>query len=65
VIDEPSPEQIAQYRAMSPAERLRQAYGLYWTARRLRLAAERARHPDWSDADLEAYVRRIFLRAAT
>ncbi|MEZ4364957.1 MAG: hypothetical protein R2939_01555 [Kofleriaceae bacterium] len=61
----PSPEQLERYRAMSPAQRYRQACALNWTARRLRLAHERALHPDWDDATLAAHVRRIFLRAAT
>jgi hypothetical protein len=64
-MDGPSPEQIARYRAMTPIERWRQAELLYWTARRLRAARERALHPDWSDAEVEAHVRRVFLRAAT
>jgi hypothetical protein len=63
--DEPSPEQIARYRVMSPVERLRQAQALYWTARRLRAAHERALHPEWSQEQIEAQVRRVFLRAAT
>jgi len=63
--DRPSPEQVSRYRAMSPAERLRQAQALYWTARRLRAAHERALHPDWSDEQVEAHVRKVFLRAAT
>lgn len=63
--DGPSPEQIARYRAMSPTERLRQAFALYWTARGLRLAHERALHPEWSEAQVAESVRRIFLRAAT
>ncbi len=63
--DGPSPEQIARYRAMTPEERLQQAYALYWTARRLRAASERALHPDWSEEQIEAHVRRIFLRAST
>lgn len=50
---------------MTPAERLKQAYALYWTARRLRAANERALHPEWSEAQVEAHVRRIFLRAST
>jgi hypothetical protein len=64
-MDRPSKEQIARYREMSPVERLRQAECLYWTARRLREAHERVRHPDWSDEQVTSYVRRIFLRAAT
>jgi len=64
-VDRPSPEQIARYREMTPAERLRQADALYWTARRLRTAHERARHPEWTDHQVETYVKRVFLRAAT
>ena len=64
-MDGPSPEQIARYRAMTPAEKLREASRLYWSARRLREAAERQAHPEWSDAEVKAYVRRLFLRAGT
>jgi len=64
-MDRPSAEQIAIYRAMTPAERLKQSYALYWTARKLRAAHERALHPDWSEAQVEAHVRRVFLRAST
>jgi hypothetical protein len=63
--DRPSPEQIAIYRAMTPAERLQQAQAMYWTARRLRFAYERSEHPDWTDEQVKAHVRRVFLRAAT
>jgi hypothetical protein len=63
--DRPSPEQIARYRAMTPEERLREATRLYWFARRLREAHERALHPDWSEAQVSEHVRRIFLRAGT
>jgi hypothetical protein len=63
--DRPSPEQIARYRAMTPEERLREATRLYWFARRLREAHERALHPEWTDAQVSEHVRRIFLRAAT
>ena len=64
-VDRPSPEQIARYRAMTPAERLRQAGRLYWSARRLREAYERSLHPDWSDDQVRAHVRRVFLLART
>ena len=50
---------------MTPAERLRQAQRLYWAARRLREAYERTLHPDWTDEQISAHVRKIFLRAAT
>ena len=60
MIDGPSPEQIARYRAMTPVERLRQAQALYWTARRLRAAHERALHADWTEEQVEAHVRNVF-----
>ncbi|MBK9033982.1 MAG: hypothetical protein IPL61_22395 [Myxococcales bacterium] len=63
--DRPSPEQLARYRAMTPAERLRQSERLYWMARRLRAAHERALHPGWTEAQVQAHVRQIFLRAGT
>ncbi len=63
--DRPSPEQIAIYRAMTPAERLAQADALNRMARDLRAAHERAQHPDWTDEQVAAHVRRVFLRAAT
>jgi len=64
-MDRPSPKQIERYRAMSPAERLNQATRLYWSARRLREAHERALHPDWTDEQVREHVRKIFLRAGT
>ena len=65
IVDRPSPEQLARYRAMTPGERLRQAEQLYWLARRLREAQERSQHPSWTDDEIAAHVRKIFLRAGT
>jgi hypothetical protein len=64
-VDRPSPEQIARYRKMTPQERWQAAMQLYWSARRLREAHERALHPDWTEAQVAEHVRRIFLRAVT
>lgn len=64
-MDRLTPEQIARYRAMTPAEKLRQASRLYWSARRLREAHERSLHPDWTDDEVRAHVRRVFLLART
>jgi hypothetical protein len=61
-MDRPSPEQIALYRAMAPKERLRQAEALYWTARRLREAQERALHPEWTEDEIREHVRKVFIR---
>ena len=46
---------------MSPAEKLRAAERLYWSARSLKAAALRAMHPDWSDEQIERAVRDAFL----
>ena len=60
-----SPEQIEIFRAMTGEQRLRLAEQLYWTARKLKLAGLRAQHPDWTEEQLNAEVRRIFLHAHT
>ena len=60
-----SPEQIEVFRAMTGEQRLRLAEQLYWTARKLKLAGLRAQHPDWTEEQLNAEVRRIFLHAHT
>jgi len=64
-MDAPDPRQIARYREMTPQEKLRVADELYWTARRLREAYERQRHPEWSEEQVRAYVKTVFLRAVT
>lgn len=57
------PEQIRAYRAMTPEQKLRAASDLYWSARRLKEAWVRREHPDWTDEEVAAEVRRIFLHA--
>ncbi|HMP82842.1 MAG TPA: hypothetical protein PKA41_09095 [Verrucomicrobiota bacterium] len=61
--DDPSPEQIAILRQMSPGRRLEIAEQMYWSARRMKAAWLRTLHPDWSDAEVEAEVTRIFSHA--
>jgi hypothetical protein len=48
-------------RSMTPARRLEVARELYHTAWNLKLAALRRQHPEWSDAEVSAKVRRVFL----
>jgi hypothetical protein len=50
-------------RAMSPAQKLRAAERLYYSARQLKAAALRAEHPDWTDEAIRQAVRHIFLYA--
>jgi hypothetical protein len=56
-------EQLNVLRAMSGQERLRVAERLYWSARKMKAAGLRARHPDWPESQVEAEVRRIFSSA--
>ena len=49
--------------AMSPAQKLRAAERLYYSARQLKAAALRAEHPNWSDQAISQAVREIFLYA--
>ena len=59
------PVQVAAYRRMSAAQKLEQALALYWSARELKAAALRARHPELSSAEIEARVRELFLFASS
>jgi len=57
----PELQQILQ--AMSPAQKLRAAERLYYSARQLKAAALRAEHPDWTEEAIRQAVREIFLYA--
>jgi len=61
--EQPSPEQIAIYRGMTPGRRLEVAEQLYWSARRMKSAWLKSQHPDWTEAQVEAEVTRIFSHA--
>ena len=61
--EQPSAKQIEILRGMSGERRLHVAEQLYWTAHRLKTAGVRNQHPDWSDEQVKAEVRRIFLHA--
>jgi len=47
--------------AMSPAQKLRAAERLYYSARQLKAAALRQEHPDWTEEAVQRAVREIFL----
>jgi hypothetical protein len=61
--EEMSPKQIEILRGLSGEQRLRIADQLYWTAREMTAVGVRARHPDWSEEQVKAEVRRLFLHA--
>lgn len=60
-LDEAERVRIARLRAMTPEEKLRIAHDLYWSARRMKAAYLRQRHPDWSDERVAKEVRDAFL----
>ena len=57
------PEEQEIVQAMSPAQKLRTAERLYYSARQLKEAALRAQHPDWTEEAVREAVRQIFLYA--
>jgi len=57
------PEVKKLLQGMSPAQKLRVAERLYWSARQLKAAALRAEHPDWTEEAIVQAVRQIFLYA--
>ncbi|OYW75053.1 MAG: hypothetical protein B7Z37_15030 [Verrucomicrobia bacterium 12-59-8] len=60
-----TPEYIATLRRMTGAQKLRTAFQLYWSARRLKAARLRQQHPDWSEEQVQQRVKEIFMYAVT
>jgi hypothetical protein len=58
--EQPGSEQIEILRSMSGQDRLKVAERLYWSARKMKAAGVRAQHPNWTESQVEAEVRRIF-----
>jgi hypothetical protein len=48
---------------MTGGQKLEASMRLYWSARELKAAALRQRHPEWSDEKIQQEVRDIFLAA--
>jgi hypothetical protein len=61
--DDGSEKQRAIFRTMTPQQRLRAAFRLYWSARQLKEASLRTFHPELSEAEIKAKVRDFFLYA--
>ena len=59
-----TPEQVSIFKAMTPARKLALAGEFHHAARRLKALGLKAQHPDWSDEQVQARVREIFLYAA-
>lgn len=59
------PAQVEAWRRMTPQQKIEQSLSMYWMARKLKTEHLREQHPDWSDDQIAARVREIFLLAAT
>jgi hypothetical protein len=57
--------QVAIYRAMTPQDRLRQAFRMNCSMRELLAAGFRQRQPTWTDAQVRAAVADRILHART
>lgn len=64
-IASPSPKHLRTkiYQQMTPEQKLNQALLLYHSARELKAAALRTKRPDWTEEQVQAEVREIFLYA--
>lgn len=60
-----TPEYVATLRRMTGAQKLRTAFGLYWSARKVKAARLRQMHPDWTEEQVQEEVKRIFMHAVT
>jgi len=67
--DDVTPEaraiQDAILRKMTPAQKLQMAYRMTEDAKKMKAAWIAAQHPDWSQAQVEAELRRILFCART
>jgi hypothetical protein len=61
--EQTSPEQFAILRRMTPGRRLEIAEQLYWSAWRMKAAWLRSLHPDWTEEQVVAEVKRNFSNA--
>lgn len=60
---ETNDDQVAALRRMTPAERLKAFFMLYRSARKIKEAALRQFHPDWSENQIKGALRESFLHA--
>ena len=59
------PVQRRLFREMPPERKLEIAMMLYWSARELKAAALRARHPELTEKEIQLKVKEAFLYART
>jgi len=65
VHEELTPEYLRILKGLSGAAKLRSSFQLYWSARKLKVSFLRRRHSSWTDEEIDAEVKRIFLNATT
>ena len=58
-------EQKKSYQAMTPEKKLQVALDLYRSAKELKAAGLKLRHPEWSPEKIDQKVRELFLYART
>ncbi|MCF8145635.1 MAG: hypothetical protein K9N21_17115 [Deltaproteobacteria bacterium] len=59
------PVQLRIFREMSPERKLEIAQMLYYSARELKAAAIRAKHPEWSEEEIQSRLSEAFLYGRT
>jgi hypothetical protein len=59
------PEQIKIFKSLSPEAKLIIAENLYTSAKKLKGAAIRQQHPNWSEEKIARKVKEIFLYATS
>lgn len=60
-----TPEYVIALRRMTGPARLRAAFGLYRSAKKVKSAGLRRQHPEWTEEQVEQRVKAIFLHAVT
>jgi hypothetical protein len=63
VEDDPKVQELLQ--KMTPEQKLKTAARMYWTAWHWKAAALRSFHPDWTEEQIQAEVRHVFLTTRT
>jgi len=60
-----TPEYLAQLRSMTGEQKIKTAFRMYWSARKLKAAFLRQQHPGWTEEEVQKKVKEIFMYAVT
>lgn len=58
-----SQEYLQTLKNLSGEEKLRSAFQLYWSSRKLKASFLRRKHPEWTEEMVQDEVKRIFANA--